>query len=125
MVAENVTATEFSTSDITSEVKVAEVVALYEEGRSSVGVAKIITKTDDIEETSDKNVYIYPNPAKDVVKISSISGHSSIVIIYNVMGMKVDEIEMNSDNIEVNISDYERGIYFFNVEGEVVKVIKN
>ena len=41
------------------------------------------------------------------------------------MGMKVDEIEMNSDNIEVNISDYERGIYFFNVEGEVVKVIKN
>ncbi len=125
LVAENVTATEFSTSDITSEVKVAEVVALYEEGRSSVGVAKIITKTDDIEETSDKNVYIYPNPAKDVVKISSISGHSSIVIIYNVMGMKVDEIEMNSDNIEVNISDYERGIYFFNVEGEVVKVIKN
>ena len=60
-----------------------------------------------------------------MVKISSISGHSSIVIIYNVMGMKVDEIEMNSDNIEVNISDYERGIYFFNVEGEVVKVIKN
>ena len=41
------------------------------------------------------------------------------------MGMKVDEIEMNSDNIEINISDYERGIYFFNVEGEVVKVIKN
>ena len=41
------------------------------------------------------------------------------------MGMTVEEIEMNSDNIEINISDYERGIYFFNIDGNVVKVIKN
>ena len=68
---------------------------------------------------------IYPNPAKDLVKISAISGQSSLVRIYNVMGMTVEEIEMNSDNIEVNISDYERGIYFFNIDGNVVKVVKN
>ena len=68
---------------------------------------------------------IYPNPAKDLVKISAISGQSSLVRIYNVMGMTVEEIEMNSDNIEINISDYERGIYFFNIDGNVVKVVKN
>ena len=37
----------------------------------------------------------------------------------------VEEFEINSDNIEVNISGYERGIYFFNIDGEVVKVIKD
>ena len=41
------------------------------------------------------------------------------------MGMMLDEVEVNSDNLEINISDYTPGIYFFNVEGKTVKVIEN
>ncbi len=102
-----------------------EVVALYEDGKTSVGVAKSANDTINVTEISKTKSYVYPNPAKDIVKISSVGSQSSVVRIYNVMGMMVDEIEMNSDNIEINISDYERGIYFFNIDGNVVKVIKN
>ena len=102
-----------------------EVVALYEDGKTSVGVAKSANDTINVTEISKTKSYVYPNPAKDIVKISSVGSQSSVIRIYNVMGMMVDEIEMNSDNIEINISDYERGIYFFNIDGNVVKVIKN
>ena len=105
---------------------IAEVVAVYEDGMTSVAATAIIDNNwTNVTETEDANVEIYPNPAKDIVKISSLSGQASVVRIYNVMGMMVDEIEVNSNNIEINVSDYTPGIYFFNVEGKTVKVIKN
>ncbi|MBQ8760200.1 MAG: T9SS type A sorting domain-containing protein [Bacteroidales bacterium] len=120
--------TETSVSyDTGKQVVLVEVIALYEGGKTSVGVVEKFNKEDvnTTENEMTSNVSIYPNPAKDVVKISAIEGQASVVRIYNVMGMMVDEVEVNSDNMEINISDYTPGIYFFNVEGEVVKVIKN
>ncbi len=102
-----------------------EVVALYENGKTSVGVVEAFSNGINVIETEESCFSIYPNPAKDIVKISSVGSQSSVVRIYNVMGMMVDEIEVNSNNMEINISDYTPGIYFFNVEGEVVKVIKD
>ena len=104
---------------------IAEVVAVYEDGKTSVGAAKIVKIWNDVIENDETSFNIYPNPAKDIVKISAINGQSSVVRIYNVMGMMVDKIEINSNNIEINISDYTSGVYFFNVEGKTVKVIKN
>lgn len=79
----------------------------------------------DVETVMEDNISIYPNPAKDVVKLSSVSSHISIVKIYNVMGIIIDEIEVNSNEIEINISDYAPGIYFFNIDGETRKLIRN
>ena len=39
--------------------------------------------------------------------------------------MIVDEIEVNANEIEINISEYNPGVYFFNIDGKVVKVIKD
>ena len=79
----------------------------------------------DIEEVEETEINVYPNPAKDVVKLSVVNGQLSVLKIYNMLGMLVDEIEMDVNNMEINISDYNPGIYFFNINGEVVKVIKN
>lgn len=79
----------------------------------------------DIEEIEETEINVYPNPAKDVVKLSVVNGQLSVLKIYNMLGMLVDEIEMDVNNMEINISDYNPGIYFFNINGEVVKVIKN
>ena len=76
------------------------------------------------EKTSD-NISIYPNPAKDVVKVSAVSGQPSVIRIFNCLGMLVEEIEITSEEIEINISNYNPGIYFFNINGETVKVIRN
>ena len=84
----------------------------------------VIVQDDALEEYTNK-FEIYPNPANDFVKLSSVDGLISVVRIYNVMGMMVDEIEVNANEVEVNISDYNSGVYFFNIDGKVVKVIKD
>lgn len=104
---------------------IAEVVAVYEDGKTSVGAAKIIEIWNDVIENDDTSFNIYPNPTKDIVKISTVGSLSSVVRIYNVMGMTVEEIKVNSNNMEINIADYTPGIYFFNIEGKTVKVIKD
>ncbi len=94
---------------------------------SSVGEQIIPVKYDGwigLDENNLTSVEIYPNPAKDFVKLSAISDQLSVVKVYNAFGMLVDEIEMNSKEIEINVSDYNPGIYFINVDGETMRFIK-
>ncbi|MBQ8222001.1 MAG: choice-of-anchor J domain-containing protein [Bacteroidales bacterium] len=85
----------------------------------------VMVEVTSIDENGIEGLMVYPNPAKDFVKISSLSSQLSVVKIYNTLGMLIDEIELNSNEIEINISDYNPGVYFFNVDGKVVKIIKN
>lgn len=97
----------------------AEVVAVYEDGMTSVGTIKLIDDDwDGIEETEKVAFNIYPNPAKDNVKFKVQSSMFKVIKIYNCLGMLIEEIEVNSSEVEVNTSDYEIGIYFVNVEGK-------
>ena len=86
-------------------------------------IVEFVTNTDGCAELSRANLNIYPNPAKDFVKVSTDNGQQSTVRIYNTVGMLVEEIEMNSGEIEINVSDYKSGIYFINVNGKVEKLI--
>ena len=97
----------------------AEVVAVYEGGMTSVGTIKLIDEDwDGVEETEKVAFNIYPNPAEDFVKLSAVSGQLSVVKIYNCLGIMVEEIEVDSSEVEVNTSNYEAGIYFINIEGK-------
>lgn len=69
------------------------------------------------------NVSVYPNPANDYIKLSATSSKQSVVKIYNALGMLVDEYEMNSGEIEINVSDYNSGIYFIDLDGVMNKVV--
>ena len=57
----------------------------------------------------------YPNPARDFIKLSAVSGQLSAVRVYNTLGMLVEEFEMQSNEIDINISDYKSGMYFINI----------
>lgn len=81
--------------------------------------------TEEIYVDTEQQVLVYPNPADDMVVLSSVEHQLSVVEIYNVLGMKVDEIEVNAMKIKIDISSYNPGIYLFNIDGKVVKVIKN
>ena len=94
---------------------VVEIVALYDD-KTSVGVIETIDAVLNINENASGNISIYPNPAKDVIKLSAISCQPSVVRIYNCLGMLVEEIDVNSGEIEINVSDYNSGIYFIDVE---------
>ena len=67
---------------------------------------------------------IYPNPANDVVRLSIDNSQQTTVRIYNVMGMMIEEIEINSNETEINVSDYNPGIYYINIQTEEFNVTK-
>lgn len=68
---------------------------------------------------------IYPNPASDFVKLTAVNSQLSKARVYNSLGMLIDEIELDSDEVEINISNYVAGTYFVNVDEKIVKIIKN
>ena len=124
LVVENYTELSYQTQNMAelmysdNDFHVAEVVAIYANGMTSVPVAKIIVNDwvgeKEVEET---RFNIYPNPAKDFVKLSSVNGQISSVKVYNCLGVLVEEIEVNSNEIEINTSDYSSGIYYISIEG--------
>ena len=87
-----------------------------------------IIYTVNIDEINTSDVTIYPNPAKDFIKLSAISCQHSVIKIYNYLGMLMDEIGFDSDEMEINISDYNPGVYFINIKSEdrttVKKIVK-
>ncbi|MBR6775872.1 MAG: T9SS type A sorting domain-containing protein [Bacteroidales bacterium] len=106
---------------------IAEVVALFEDGMTSVGTVKVIDENwDNVEEFEDAIRFnVYPNPADDVVRLSTVNSQQTTVRIYNILGMLVEEIEIISNETEINVSDYNPGIYFFNIDGKTKKVVIN
>jgi hypothetical protein len=57
---------------------------------------------------------VYPNPANDQVRIESANSIES-VMVYNMMGVLVETIPANSMIVNVNLSQYSNGVYFFNI----------
>ena len=131
LIEENFTGNSYTNVTIAGElyddkhVHIAEVVAVYENGMTSVAAIAVIDNDwINVAETEDVNVMIYPNPASDVVKVTTVNGQQSTVRIYNILGMLVEEIEINSNETEINVSDYNPGIYFFNIQTENGNVTK-
>ena len=71
---------------------------------------------DDVNEIKQDMYEIYPNPARDFIKLSAISSKLSVVRIYNCLGILMEEIEIGSNEIVINVSDYNPGIYFINIQ---------
>ena len=133
LIEENFTGNSYSDVTIAGDlyddkhVHIAEVVAVYENGMTSVAaIATIDNDWTNVAETEDVNVMIYPNPAKDVVRLSTDNGQQTTVRIYNVMGMLVGTRLATSatNEIEINVSDYNPGVYFFNIQSEEFNVTK-
>ena len=57
---------------------------------------------------------LYPNPANDQVRIVANNSIES-VMVYNMMGALVETIPANGMSMNVNLSQYSNGVYFFNI----------
>ena len=68
-----------------------------------------------MQEKEANEVYIYPNPATDVLNIVSESAIKSIKIL-NFTGQTMLESEVNDNNLRINTSAYQPGIYIIRVE---------
>lgn len=66
-----------------------------------------------VTEVSDK-AKLYPNPANDQVRIVANNNIESVKV-YNMMGALVETIPANGMSMNVNLSQYSNGIYFFSI----------
>ena len=100
----------------------------YSEGEDCAWLDNIVlpptTYIVDVKTTEENKIDVYPNPARDFVKISAISSQPSAVRIYNCLGMLVEEFEMYSEEAEVNVSDYKPGIYFIDINNATGRTVK-
>jgi hypothetical protein len=71
-----------------------------------------------ISDNDIKNIFLFPNPVKDILNIHNVYSNSDISL-YNILGKKY-EIDMinnfESNSISVNISSLEPGIYFLSLK---------
>jgi len=71
------------------------------------------TSVDEVSKDSDLN--IYPNPARDIIKINS-SDVIKRVDVYNTLGTVVNTKIANAANLQLNVSHLPQGMYIIKVE---------
>ena len=57
---------------------------------------------------------VYPNPANTTVRVEAENAIES-VMVYNMMGALVETIPADGMIVNVNLSQYSNGVYFFNI----------
>ena len=114
LIAENTT--ELSHSITVGDMNIIGVVALYEDGKTSVPVVKLNGAGDGVEETTfaENTFNIYPNPAKDYVKVSG--NDINTISVYNSLGALVERIDVDKSTTLIDLSEYNAGVYFINIE---------
>ena len=68
----------------------------------------------DIDDIDISEITIFPNPATDILNITSSETISEIEIV-NVMGQVVKRIEINSDNAVCDVEDLKAGVYIVRI----------
>lgn len=63
---------------------------------------------------------LYPNPAKDFVTIKFDSKEKyNVMVVKDINGKTIDELEINSNSIRYNTSNLNSGIYLISLNGEL------
>ena len=66
--------------------------------------------TEAVEENAHQVPSLCPNPANDFVTLKG--EQRGTVLVYNVLGQKVDELETQGNELQINTTGYSNGVYF-------------
>ena len=66
-------------------------------------------------------ITLFPNPASESVTLQG--ENLGLVRVFNVMGQKVDEFEANGNELRINTTGYENGVYFVKAGEQTLKVV--
>lgn len=78
-----------------------------------------------VSETKIHIIKFYPNPATSIINFDFQKGYdkSFNFLIYNMLGKKVYEVNNVDQKTTVNLSDFYRGIYIFQLKDKAGKLI--
>jgi len=81
-----------------------------------------------INENEHSNLFIYPNPTNEELRITNYELRMGDVEIFDIMG-RMQNAECRMQNAEeemvINISHLQAGIYFLKIDNQTIKIIKN
>lgn len=67
---------------------------------------------------------VYPNPATDVIYISSINAEINRIKLYDISGRVLVSQDGNKKTSEINMKDLSSGVYYLEVNNQKIKLIK-
>lgn len=78
-----------------------------------------ICETSNTDNTfSETSIMIYPNPANDILTISSTQPRNNSLIIYNSLGQKMITKMINNNKESIDISELDAGNYMWIIKGD-------
>lgn len=73
---------------------------------------------------AQKDVKLYPNPAKEMVTIEVGFGTKNIITIVDLSGKVIETIESNKAHTNLSLNNLQTGIYFVNISNENGSITK-
>jgi polyhydroxybutyrate depolymerase len=64
---------------------------------------------------AQNGINVFPNPAQNIVKVDISEPNNATLAIFNILGEKITEMNLENSSNLVNVEDIPAGIYFFNV----------
>lgn len=98
------------------------VTAVYEEGESPAAGPVSVEVTVSIIENNVVAFEIYPNPAENYIIIESVK--DAEVKIFSINGQMISQHNISEGINNIDMSDLSAGMYFVNVNGTMIKVVK-
>ena len=105
--------------------KYVEVVAVYENGKTSIGVVKEITAEENVSDIFTDNISVYPNPVQDRLYIEAETEVED-VIVYDIYGrvQNLRNTETQKLRNSIDVSKLKAGIYFVKINTEKGNIVK-
>jgi hypothetical protein len=97
--------------------------AIYDNGVSDCSNDHVVDVLVGINEVLFSNTQVYPNPASDVVNVKSEMEITNVKV-YNNTGQLVSDEQVNSKLYQLNTSQFEAGLYFFQIESNDAVISK-
>ncbi|MEW6772888.1 MAG: DNRLRE domain-containing protein [Bacteroidota bacterium] len=76
-----------------------------------------------ITNVDSKSIFVFPNPASDIININKYSDEQAKVTISFIDGEKILETEINNNSSEISVSNLSCGIYFIHIYNKLNELI--
>ncbi len=89
-------------------------------------VTYVVTSVVGVEENTSSKISAYPNPVADILTIDLGDAKANYINILDMSGRIVKTINVNNQKEIIQVSDFDNGVYFYQVvsEGAIVKTEK-
>jgi len=85
---------------------------------SANSIAEYTCATDGIHEVTADHVHVYPNPTTGMVNISIDNAEAGLSVqIYDLLGQKIFQSSISSDNTSIDLSGHAAGSYLYHISG--------